>query len=89
MYTILPYTFRKAKIHGVVVRPSIKRNKKIDVLKNKKLIASVGALGYDDYPSWILKRGLKFANDRRRLYRLRHAKDLKSGAGYWANVLLW
>ncbi len=28
-------------------------------------------------------------NDRRRLYKLRHKNDLKTGNGIWANRILW
>jgi hypothetical protein len=35
--------------------------------------------------------GLEFANQRRRLYRIRHSKDLKvkESPGFYANKLLW
>jgi hypothetical protein len=89
MYRILPYTYNKARRLGVVVKPSLNKLKKIDVFKRGKLIASIGAIGYSDYPTYIETHGLVYANQRRKLYRQRHVKDLRTGAGYWANQLLW
>ena len=92
MYRITKYTRQQAKKYGVRVRPSTLRQKKIDVIDAKgKKIASVGANGMMDYPSFILKRGLKFANTRRKLYYQRHSKDgqTKGTNGWWAKKLLW
>jgi hypothetical protein len=75
MYTILPYTKDKAKQLGVTLTPSTKKGKKIDVFKNGKLIASIGAIGYKDYPTYLKEDGQAIANERRRLYRLRHTKN--------------
>jgi hypothetical protein len=75
MYTILPYTKDKAKQLGVTVTPSTKKGKKLDVFKNGKLIASIGAIGYKDYPTYLKEDGQAVANERRRLYRLRHTKN--------------
>lgn len=75
MYTILPYTKDKAKQLGVTVTPSTKKGKKIDVFKNGKLIVSIGAIGYKDYPTYLKEDGQAIANERRRLYRLRHTKN--------------
>jgi len=90
-YKITNYTYKKAKQLGVKVLPSINKTKKIDVYKNNKKIASIGALGMNDYPTYILKNGIKFANTRRRLYRIRHKKDMnvKGTNGWYANKLLW
>lgn len=90
-YSITEYTYNQAKKLGVEVKPSTKKNKKIDVFKNGALIASVGDDRYKDYPSFIKERGLEHANERRRLYRIRHANDLKKigTPGFWASNLLW
>ena len=91
MYNITTYTKNKAKDLGVTVKPSNKKNKKIDVYKNNKLIASIGALGYNDYPTFINKNGISYANDRRRLYKIRHSTDrvIKGSNGFYADKLLW
>jgi hypothetical protein len=96
-YKITNYTYKQAKRIGVTVKPSLKKDKKIDVYrpdkKNKTLkkIASVGAAGMNDFPTYIQKRGLVFAKTRRRLYKMRHEKDrhIKWSHGWLADKLLW
>lgn len=90
-YKILPYSFKQAEKLGVKIKPSTKKDKKIDVFKNNKLVTSVGQVGYKDYPTYTKEKGKDFADERRRLYKLRHKKDLSvvGSAGYYANNLLW
>jgi len=91
-YQISKYTLDKAKALGVSVKPSKNPNKKIDVYdKGNKFLCSVGAIGYSDYPSYIKTNGKAYADERRRLYKLRHNKDMrvKGSPGFYANVLLW
>ena len=68
-YTIQSYTKKQAKLYGVSVVPSHNRKHKIDVIKNGFLIASIGAIGYSDYPTYKLTHGLNYAEERRRLYK--------------------
>jgi hypothetical protein len=90
MYHITPYTYRQAKRLGVRVEPSKNPAKKIDVWNGTKRI-SIGARGMGDYPTYRQTRGIRFAKQRRRLYKMRHAKDrTKRGTpGYYADQLLW
>ena len=88
-YKIKNYSYNKAKELNVEIKPSNKKNKKIDVYKNDVLIASVGDSRYLDYPSYIEKKGINYANSRRKLYKERHKKDLSKGNGFYANKLLW
>jgi len=90
-YSITNYTRKQAKKLGVTVKQSHKKDKKIDVYKNGKIIASVGANGMNDFPTYIRKRGLKYAKTRRRLYKMRHEKDRheKWTNGWLADKLLW
>ena len=71
--------------------PSKRKNKKIDVYKQGKKIASVGANGMNDFPTYMRKNGKKFAKTRRRLYKMRHEKDRheKWSRGWLADKLLW
>ena len=62
MYDIKTYTNKQAKLIGVTVKPSTSKAKKIDVYKDNKKIASVGAIGYDDYPTYKIKNGLTYSN---------------------------
>lgn len=91
MYKIKDYTKNKAKLLGVKVKPSKTKGKKIDVFKNNKKIASIGALGYSDYPTYIENKGKDFADKRRKLYKIRHKKDkdIVGTNGYYADKLLW
>jgi hypothetical protein len=91
MYRITDYTKQKAKELNVNVKLSSNKNKKIDVYRNNKKIASVGAKGYNDYPTYIIKNGLEYANERKKLYKIRHSKDrnIKNSNGYFADRLLW
>ena len=91
MYKITQYTKEKAKDLNVKVKPSTNPKKKIDVYKDNKKIASVGALGFYDYPTYVIKKGKPYADERRRLYKIRHTKDKnKIGSnGYYADKLLW
>ena len=95
-YKILPYSFRKAKELGVVIKPSTNLLKKIDVFKNGKKVATIGARGMNDYPTYLEKEKKGYfekgyANKRRKLYKERHEKDRhKVGSnGYYADKILW
>jgi hypothetical protein len=76
---------------GVMIAPSSNSRKKLDVYRNGKKISEIGATGYLDYDGYIRTEGLKVANERRRLYKLRHEKDRhrKGTAGYYADKILW
>jgi hypothetical protein len=95
-YKILPYSFEQAKKLNVVIKPSTNVLKKIDVFKNGKKVASVGAIGMNDYPTYMhlekygaVEKG--YAKKRRELYKKRHEKDRKviGSAGYYADKILW
>ena len=93
-YAITQHTKRRAKQHGVEVKPSSKKNKKIDVVRDGKVIASVGDERYPDFGTYLkmeakgqVERGT--AADRRRAHRARHGSYKKGSAGYWAGELLW
>ena len=90
-YKITNYTKDKAKKLGVEVKVSKVKGKKLDVFKDGKKIASVGALGYSDYPTYIKDKGKDYADKRRTLYKIRHKKnkDVKGTKGYYADKLLW
>lgn len=92
MYRILPYTLNRAKQLGVVVIPSDRKGKKIDVYSpTGRYICSVGAIGFNDYPTYLKKYGKKIADERRRLYKIRHDSDrhVRGSAGWYADKLLW
>jgi len=95
-YKITNYTKAQAKKLGVSVRASSVKGKKIDVIKDGKKVASVGAIGYNDYPTFkrLEERGSipkGTAEKRRKAYKTRHDKDrkVKDSNGYYADRLLW
>lgn len=95
-YNIKAYTKNQAKKIGVTVKPSGSKGKKIDVFKKGVKVASVGAIGYKDYPTYMeLEQKGKVpkgtATKRRKLYKIRHKKDrnIKNSNGFYADRLLW
>ena len=94
-YTITNYSKRKAKALKVIIKPSTRKDKKIDVFKQMKgkivKVASIGTLGMNDYPTYLKTKGKKYADKRRRAYKARHAKNIKNVGtpGYYANKILW
>jgi hypothetical protein len=92
MYEILPLTKKKAKQLNLIVKPSESKNKKIDVYDKKGFfITSIGAKGYWDYAYYLKYFGKQMADERKRLYKIRHKKDInkKGTPGYYAYKLLW
>jgi hypothetical protein len=91
-YTITQYTKKQAAKLGVIVKPSTVQGKKLDVYNKKgEKLASVGAIGYGDYPTFIKTKGKEYADVRRRMYKIRHQKDRhrRGSAGFYADKLLW
>ena len=91
MYSITNYTYKQAKKLGVVVKPSKNNTKKLNVYKNNDKIASIGAYGMSNYPTYMKTRGITYAKNRRRLYKMRHEKDrhVKWSRGWLSDKLLW
>jgi hypothetical protein len=91
MYKIKEYSFNQARKLGVTIKPSQRKFKKIDVFKDGKKVASIGDVRYDDYPTFIIKKGKEHADKRRALYKIRHNKTRgKVGTpSYYADKILW
>ena len=97
-YKILPYTKQQAKRLNVIVETSRNPNYKIDVFdkNSKQYITSCGDPQYYDYPYYLKfeKNGqvsAGFANERRRLYYIRHQKEATQigTRGFYSINLLW
>lgn len=90
-YKIKKYSYDQAKRLGVTIKPSKTLGKKIDVFKDGKKVATIGAMGYGDYPTFLSKKGKEFATKRRAAYKKRHEKDRnrKGSAGYYSDQILW
>ena len=91
----MPYQIKKrqherAKDIGVSIQPSSNPNKKVDVYKNGKKVASIGGAGYGDYATYLLK-DKELAEEKRKNYKARHEKNRKvvGSAGWYADKILW
>ena len=91
MYTITDYSKKQAQKLGVSIKPSTNKNKKLDVFKEDKKIASIGAIGYNDYPTYIKTHGINYANERRVLYKKRFEKtqNIVGSNSWYASRILW
>ena len=87
MYEISPRTYKIAKQYGIEIEPSAKINKKIDVFKDGKYIASIGDIRFKDFHIYVKENGTSYANERARLYYGRHQKV--SMKEQLAKLLLW
>ena len=84
MQTNLQKAKHNARKLGVTVRASTRKNKKLDVLLDGKLLHSIGDTRYADY----LTHG---DEERQRLYKRRHDKHRhKVGSASWySDQILW
>lgn len=90
-YKITAYSKKKAKTLGVTIKKSKVKNKKIAVFKNNKKVADIGDDRYNDYPTYIKKKGKAYADKRRTLYKIRHEKTRKKkgSKSYYSDNILW
>lgn len=90
-YKITDYSYKQAQKLGVTIKTSSNPKKKIDIYKDNKKIASIGAAGFMDYPNYIIRDGLEKANKKRLNYKKRHEKDrtIPNTPGFYADKILW
>jgi hypothetical protein len=90
-YLITSRQKRNAKRLGVKILPSNNKSKKISVYKDGIKVADIGAIEYWDYYHYINAYGRSYANERQRLYKLRHNKyrHIKGSPAYYADQILW
>ena len=90
-YTIDPQAFKNAERIGVEIKKATQKNKKLDVFKDGIKVATIGDTRYMDYRSYIKRDGKAFADERRRLYKVRHEKNRKEKGtpSYYADKILW
>ncbi len=90
MYNITDYTFERAKEINVIVQPSKRKNKKIDVYNMEgQYITSVGYLSMSDYPTYIKTHGLDYANERRKRFYQRFNNIQVNTTMWYTAFLLW
>ena len=90
-YKITSRQRANAKRLGVQIKPSTVKGKKLDVFKNGKKVASIGAAGMKDFSLWKKSDGLEKAIARRKAFRSRFQKQrTKVGTpAYYASEILW
>ena len=91
-YKIKPYTYEQAKKLNVSIFPSDNLKYKLELYdKYGNFLFYIGANGYNDYPTYLETCGKEYADERRRLYKLRHNKyrHLIGTKSYYADKLLW
>ncbi len=87
MYEISKSTNKAAKQYNLDIYPSEKRFKKIYVYRKGEYLASVGDSRYKDYHIYLKENGKAYAEERRRLYHIRHPGDTFKER--CAKLLLW
>ena len=75
---------RKAKRLGVEVKPSTRKNKKLDVYKNGRKVATIGDKRYEDFNTHKDEK-------RRQLYKKRHenTRHVRGSPSYYSDRILW
>ena len=91
MYKITDYSREQAQRLGVQIRPSTNKTKKIDVFKSGEKVASIGQRGAGDFPTYKEREGKAYADERRRLYKIRHQKfrNREGTPAFYADRILW
>ena len=89
MYEIKQYSFKKADELSLNIKASTRKGYKIDVYKGEDYLTSIGDINYKDYPTYVLENGKEYAEKRKRMYHLRHKKDLKHFRGFLSMYILW
>lgn len=90
-YKITDYSKEQAKKLGVQIKPSTNKKKKVDVFKDGEKVASIGSRGMGDFPTYMEKEGKAFADERRRLFKIRNEKfrKNKNTPAWYADKILW
>jgi len=90
MYEITQHSKLQAERLGLIIKPSKKKSKKLDVFKNNKKIASIGAKNYGDYGTYMKTKGKTYADKKRKGYLARTKWCDKAGSNCrLARSLLW
>ena len=93
-YIVTQEIRKRAKELGVTVKSSTDPAKKLDVYQEGKKIASIGQAGSNDYHLWQKQVSKAYADQRRKLYYMRHPYKTRMVNGvytadYLAKQLLW
>ena len=91
-YIITQYSYDKAKQLNLIITQSKNKNKKIDVYDiHNNFLHSIGDIKYNDYPNYCIIYNKQYADERRRLYHIRHQKNINviNSKQYLSANLLW
>ena len=91
-YQISQRQEQNATRENVIIFPSDKKNKKIDVYDSRGIyMFPIGDIKYKDYDIYLEEKGKEYADNRRRLYKIRHEKyrHIKGTPSYFADKILW
>ena len=91
-YIITDYSYNQAKKLNLIIKQSKNKGKKIDVYTiNNEFLHSIGDIKYMDYPKYCLIYNKQYADERRRLYHIRHQKNINviNSKQYLSANLLW
>ena len=89
MYKITNYTYKKAKELNIIIKPSTKKNKKIDIYDiNNKFMFSIGDINYYDDPTYLNIDKQK-AEKRKALFYKRFNNIIPFSKTYYSAKLLW
>lgn len=91
-YQITERQEENATREGVIIFPSKRKNKKLDVYNaDGEYLLSIGDIRYKDYCIYLAEKGKDYAENRRRLYKIRHQKTRhkKGTPSYFSDKILW
>ena len=91
-YNITNYSYDKAKQLNLIIKQSKNKGKKIDVYDiHNNFLHSIGDIRYNDYPNYCIIYNKKYADERKRLYHIRHKKGINivNSKQYLSANLLW
>ena len=91
-YIITDYSYNQAKKLNLIIKSSKNKNKKIDVYTiDNKFLHSIGDIQYNDYPSYLSTYNKQYADERKRLYHIRHQKNINviNSKQFLSANLLW
>ena len=91
-YNITNYSYDKAKKLNLIIKSSKNKNKKLDVYTiNNESLNSIGDIRYNDYSLYLSTYNKQYADERRRLYHIRHQKNINviNSKQFLSANLLW
>ena len=90
MYEIQPYSFTRAEQLDLIIKPSTNEKRKIDIFdKDNKFICSCGDSRYYDFPYYVNRYGLEYAEAKRHVYHIKNRPKRINTASFFEKEILW